>query len=184
MRLAALLLFAVITRAQTSDLTLMLRYPDVHGDAIVFVYAGDLWLVPAIGGDARRLTTHEGYELLPRFSPDGTTIAFTAEYEGNGDVYTIPASGGDPRRLTWHPGLDRVTGWTPDGKIVFRSKRASVVLNYDRLFTIARDGSVPAMLPLPTSKRTRTTRSRTATPASCSRCGIATRCSSSPTATA
>ena len=149
MRLATLLLFAVITHAQSSDLTLMLRYPDVHGDTIVFVYAGDLWLVPATGGDARSLTTHEGYELLPRFSPDGTTLAFTAEYEGNGDVYTIPATGGEPRRLTWYPGLDRVTGWTPDGRIVFRSKRASVVLNYDRLFTIAREGGVPAMLPLP-----------------------------------
>jgi tricorn protease len=132
-----------------NDLTLMLRYPDVHGDTIVFVYAGDLWTVPTGGGDARRLTSHEGYELLPRFSPDGRTIAFTAEYEGNGDVYTIPAAGGEPRRLTWHPLLDRVTGWTPDGKIVFRSKRASMVPNFDRLFTIAPGGGVPEELPLP-----------------------------------
>jgi tricorn protease len=138
------------THAQTGDTTLMVRYPDVHGDRLVFVYAADLWTVPAAGGDAHRLTSHEGYELLPRFSPDGATIAFTAEYEGGGgDVYTMPASGGEAKRLTWHPLLDRVTGWTPDGRIVFRSKRSSVVRNFDKLFTIARDGGVPVELPLP-----------------------------------
>lgn len=150
MRLVPLLAVLLCAFAgQADDLTLMLRYPDVHGDAIVFVYAGDLWSVPAGGGDARRLTSHEGYELLPRFSPDGATIAFTAEYEGNSDVYTIPAAGGEPRRLTWHPLSDRVTGWTPDGRIVVRSKRSSAVLNFDRLFTLAPEGGVPVELPLP-----------------------------------
>ena len=143
------LLAAPRTNAQPGDTTLLLRYPDLHGDRLVFVYAGDLWTAPAGGGDARRLTTHEGYEYVPRFSPDGTTIAFTAEYEGNGDVYTIPSEGGQPRRLTWHPLLDRVTGWTPDGRIVFRSKRSSVVPNYDRLFLVAHGGGVPEELPLP-----------------------------------
>jgi len=150
MRLVPLLALLICAFAgQADDLTLMLRYPDVHRDAIVFVYAGDLWSVPAGGGDARRLTSHEGYELLPRFSPDGTTIAFTAEYEGNSDVYTIPAGGGEPRRLTWHPLIDRVTGWTPDGRIVFRSKRSSAVANFDRLFTISPEGGAPVELPLP-----------------------------------
>ena len=127
----------------------MLRFPDVHGDTLIFVYAADLWAVPASGGDARRLTSHEGYETLPRISPDGKTIAFSAEYEGNGDVYTMPIGGGEPRRLTWHPLFDRVTSWTPDGRIVFRSKRSSVVTNYDKLFTIAAEGGVPVELPLP-----------------------------------
>ncbi|MBV8519072.1 MAG: PD40 domain-containing protein [Acidobacteria bacterium] len=155
MRLRLLLLAlscATLAHAQiqTSDTTLMLRYPDVHGDQLVFMYAADLWSVSASGGDAHRLTSHEGYESLPRISPDGTTIAFTAEYEGGGgDVYTIPASGGEPKRLTWHPLLDRVTGWTPDGRIVFRSKRSSVVRNFDKLFTIAPGGGVPVEVPLP-----------------------------------
>jgi tricorn protease len=144
-----MLLLTSIAYAQTSEETLLLRYPDLHDDAIVFVYAADLWMVPATGGDARRLTSHGGYEYLPRFSPDGKTIAFTAEYDGNSDVYVMPAAGGEPRRLTWHPLADRVTGWTPDGRIVFRSKRKSVVTNYDRLFTISPDGGVPTELPLP-----------------------------------
>lgn len=149
MRLASLLAILTCFAAHADDLTLMLRYPDIHRDTIVFVYAGDLWSVPASGGDARRLTSHEGYELFPRFSPDGTTIAFTAEYEGNSDVYTIPAAGGEPRRLTWHPLFDRVTGWTPDGRIVFRSKRSSAIQTFDRLFTLAPEGGVPVELPLP-----------------------------------
>ena len=150
MRLLSLL--AILTcsfAAHADDLTLRLRYPDVHGDTIAFVYAGDLWSVPAGGGDARRLTSFEGYELFPRFSPDGTTIAFTAGYEGNDDVYTIPSAGGGARRLTWHPFADRVTGWTPDGRIVFRSKRSSAFLSFDRLFTLSAEGGVPGELPLP-----------------------------------
>ncbi len=131
--------------------TLMVRYPDVHGDQLVFVYAGDLWSAPAKGGDASRLTSHEGYELLPHWSPDGTSIAFTAEYDGNPDVYVLSARGGEPRRLTWHPLSDRVTGWTADGRIVFRSKRASPVQSFDRLFTIVLTGGVPDELPLPSA---------------------------------
>ena len=152
MRLRLLLLtflVAAIAHAQPNDASLMLRYPDVHGNALVFVYAGDIWTAPVSGGDARRLSSHEGQEYMPRFSPDGSQIAFTAEYEGNGDVYTMPAAGGEPRRLTWHPLIDRVTGWTPSGRIVFRSKRASAVTSFDRLFTIAPGGGIPDALPLP-----------------------------------
>jgi len=145
--LLALLTFSFA--AQADDLTLVLRVPDLHGRTIVFAYAGDLWSVPVDGGDARRLTSHQGQESYPRFSPDGTTIAFTAEYEGNYDVYTIPAAGGEPRRLTWHPLNDRVTGWTPDGRIVFRSKRSSAIQTFDRLFTVSPEGGVPVELPLP-----------------------------------
>jgi tricorn protease len=150
MRLLSLL--AILTcsfAARADELTLRLRYPDIHGGTIVFVYAGDLWSVPAGGGDARRLTSFEGYELFPRFSPDGTTIAFTAGYEGNDDVYTMPSAGGGARRLTWHPFADRVTGWTPDGRIVFRSKRSSAFLSFDRLFTVSAEGGVAGELPLP-----------------------------------
>ena len=78
----------------------------------------------ADGRDVRRLTTHDGDEYFPAFSPDGKLIAFTGEYDGNSDVYVIPAAGGEPQRLTWHPGTDEVVGWWPDGsKVIFRSQR-------------------------------------------------------------
>ncbi len=99
------------------------RNPDLWGDRIVFTAEGDLWLVDASGGQARRLTTHPGDEAFARFSPDGSLIAFTGLYDGNSDVYVIPAGGGEPRRLTWHPAPDQVIGWTPDGKIIFQSPR-------------------------------------------------------------
>src|SRR5262245_13607405 len=82
---------------------LLLRNPTLSRTSIVFSYAGDLWSVPRDGGEARRLTAGPGSEAVPRFSPDGSQIAFTGEYDGNIDVFTIPAEGGVPRRLTWHP---------------------------------------------------------------------------------
>jgi len=101
------------------------RYPDIHGDQIVFSAESDLWIVSDKGGPARRLTSHPGDEHFPHFSPDGTKIAFSGEYDGNVDVYVISADGGVPRRLTWHPGGDDVIGWTPDGaSVLFRSGRA------------------------------------------------------------
>ena len=144
-------LLAAITMAADDAPTRLLRYPDLHGDRLVFTYAGDLWSAPAGGGDAYRLTSHEGYEYLPRISPDGRWIAFSAEYEGNMDVYVMPATGGEPRRLTWHPLADRVVTWTPDGRIAFRSKRASVVQSYDRLFTVSPAGGEPEEVPLPSA---------------------------------
>src|SRR5271157_3466678 len=81
----------------------LLRFPDIHKDKIVFSYGGDLWLVPSAGGVARRITTHPGLELFPKFSPDGKTIAFTGQYDGNSEVYAIPAEGGDPKQLTFLP---------------------------------------------------------------------------------
>ena len=79
----------------------LLRFPSTNGSEIVFTYAGDLYKVPAGGGEAKRLTSHVGYEMFPRFSPDGKSIAFTGHYDGNTEVYTIPADGGEPLRLTY-----------------------------------------------------------------------------------
>ncbi len=90
--------------------TRLLRHPTVSRDQIAFEYAGDLWLVSRSGGQARRLTSTQGVEIEPHFSPDGTQIAFTATVAGNTDVYVVPASGGNPKRLTYHPGNDRVRG--------------------------------------------------------------------------
>jgi tricorn protease len=130
----------------------LLRQPDIEGDRIVFVYAGDLWTVARAGGVASRLTTHDGVERFPQLSPDGATVAFTAEYDGNVDVYSLPITGGEPTRLTWHPAIDQVAGWYPDGKsILFRSVRASAPTRYDRFFKIAAAGGFEEMLALPTA---------------------------------
>lgn len=100
------------------------RFPTIHGDTIVFAAEGDLFTVPAGGGRATRLTTREGEETFPKFSPDGKWLAFSSEYQGNVDVWVMPAEGGEPRRLTFHPAADQVVAWRPDSKtIVFRSTR-------------------------------------------------------------
>ena len=128
---------------------LLLRNPSVSRTQIAFSYAGNLWIASRDGGDARRLTT-SGHERNPVFSPDGTLVAFTAEYDGNQDVYVVPASGGVPRRLTYHPGSDEVVGWTPDGKrVLFRSRRTSYTFGMVRLFTIPVEGGFPTEVPLP-----------------------------------
>jgi tricorn protease len=119
----------------------LLRFPDIRGDMIAFVYAGDIWTVPSAGGAARRLTSHAGLELFPKFSPDGRWIAFTGEYDGTRQVYVISVDGGEPRQLTFRNDVgplpprggwdNRVLGWTPDGKsVVFRADR---VAQSDRL---------------------------------------------------
>jgi tricorn protease len=128
---------------------LLLQKPALSRTQIVFVYAGDLWTVPRDGGDAKRLTSGAGIETNPAFSPDGSQIAFTGEYDGNVDVFVIPAEGGVPKRLTWHPAADITLGWTPDGKrILFSSTRTS----YSRLrelFTVGLEGGMAEKVDLP-----------------------------------
>ena len=96
-----------------------MRYPDVSATYIVFVYADDLWLVSREGGMASPLASPPGAEAFPRFSPDGQTIAFVGNYDGNKDIYTIPVSGGVPTRVTHHPATEVLSDWTPDGKLMF-----------------------------------------------------------------
>src|SRR5581483_9772510 len=128
---------------------LLLQKPAINRTHVAFVYGDDLWTVDRQGGDARKLTSGVGLETDPVFSPDGTHIAFTGEYEGNVDVYVVPSAGGVPRRLTYHPGVDQVVGWTPDGKnVLFRSLRNSFS-RVSRLFTIPIEGGFPTELPLP-----------------------------------
>ncbi|MBX9623249.1 MAG: PDZ domain-containing protein [Gemmataceae bacterium] len=123
--------------------------PALGEKEIVFAYAGDLWTVPRGGGDARRLTAGTGLETYPVFSPDGKTVAFAGEYEGNLDVYTVPAAGGVPTRVTHHPDPDAPVGWTPDGKnILFRSPRTSYA-RFLQLFSVPAEGGQPTELPLP-----------------------------------
>lgn len=127
----------------------LLRSPDIHGNRIVFTYAGNLWTVDATGGTAVQLTTHEGIETGARFSPSGDRIAFTAQYDGNKDVYVMPAIGGEPQRITWHPGNDQLVSWTVDGKsLVFSSNRENATRQL-KLYTIAVGGTLAEALPLP-----------------------------------
>ncbi|MCI0387378.1 MAG: S41 family peptidase [Acidobacteria bacterium] len=160
---AILLLLPAMASAQTK----LLRFPDIHGDKVVFTYGGDLWISPSSGGQATsaiatRLTAHPGVELFAKFSPDGKWIAFTGQYDGDEQVYVIPVTGGEPKQLTYYPargplttrwGYDnQVYGWTNDGKaIVFRSHRDSWTLGVTHLYTVAMAGGPAERLPMPES---------------------------------
>ena len=137
----------------------LLRFPDVHEDQIVFVYAGDLWTVSTQGGIARKLTTHPGYEFFPKFSPDGKTIAFTGQYDGHFNILTIPAEGGVPQQLTFEPDPvhvsermgpnNQVIDWNPNGqKILYLSRRTTFNDWFGQLFQIGVEGGLPERLPL------------------------------------
>ena len=136
------------------------RFPALHGDSVVFEADGNLWKVSRAGGTAERLTTDPGYDLMPRYSPDGRWIAFTGQYQGNTDVYVIPAQGGAAKRLTYHSDVvDRaperwgpdnmVLGWTPDSKdVVFLSRRSSMNSWFGRYFTVPVDGGPEELMAL------------------------------------
>ncbi len=160
---AVVLVVSLATMASPSALgqaeARLLRFPDIHGDQIVFSYAGDLWLTTTSGGVARRITTSRGLELFPHFSPDGKWIAFTAQYDGNFNVYVIPAQGGQPRQLTFVPDVgpipermgpnNEVIAWTPDSRrIVFLSRRDTFNSWFGHLWTVSVDGGLPERLPI------------------------------------
>ncbi len=149
------------TTAATSDETLLLRQPDVRGDRVAFVYAGDIWTASTAGGAATRLTSHEGFEVFPVFSPDGRWIAFSAEYSGNRQIWVVPAEGGEPRRLTWYPdvgpmpprgGWDNIpVDWTADGKqLLIRSNRTPYDERTSRYYLVdVATGGLPRPLQIP-----------------------------------
>jgi tricorn protease len=156
-----LLLLLPFTVSYAQQEARLLRFPAIHGDQVVFTYAGSLYTVSSSGGTARKLTSHDGYEMFPRFSPDGRHIAFTGQYDGNTEVFLIPSSGGEPRRLTWTATVERddlgdrmgpnniVMGWTPDGKhVTFRSRKRSFNAFKGQLFNVPVDGGMPVQLPL------------------------------------
>ncbi|UCC82005.1 MAG: PD40 domain-containing protein [Gemmatimonadota bacterium] len=160
--LSVLVLAQVLASGTADAQTKLLRFPDVHGDRVAFMYAGDIWVAPANGGTATRLTTHPGLELFPKFSPDGRWIAFTGQYDGDEQVYVMPATGGVPEQLTFYPargpmaprwGYDnQVYGWTRDGTaVLFGSLRDAWDIGDRKLFTVPRAGGFPRALPIPIS---------------------------------
>ncbi len=127
---------------------LLLQGPTLSKTQIAFVYGGHIWIVSRAGGDAQRLVTGTGMLGGPHFSPDGSMVAYSGDYDGNVDVYVVPAQGGEPRRLTHHPSADVAVGWTPDGKsVLFRSHRLAYS-DPDQLFTVPVEGALPTPLPL------------------------------------
>lgn len=128
----------------------LFRFPDVSQTQIVFTYANDLWVVPKEGGKASHLSSPSGVEMFPKFSPDGKTIAYTADYDGNYSIYTIPSGGGIPSRVTWHGSTERIVDWYPDGNhLLFASGRESGRERFNQFFKIGLTGGAPEKLPLP-----------------------------------
>jgi tricorn protease len=145
---AAALAAALLAAPATAQVTGYYNQPDIANGKIVFVSEGDLWLVDEAGGTATRLTSHGSSETMPRFSPDGTRIAYSAVYEGNRDVYVISVKGGEPTRLTWHGASDEPLGWTPDGSsVLFQTPRDTA--HFDRnVWKVAATGGAPEKLPI------------------------------------
>lgn len=150
--------------ANNSEEARLMRFPTIHGDQIVFTYGGDLYQVSRSGGTARKLTSHKGYEIFPRFSNDGNKIAFTGKYDGNREVYTMPAEGGTPERKTYSATIDRdhvwermgpnniVMGWKHDtNKILYRSRWRHFNPWKGDLKLINSQGGMPDELPLPSA---------------------------------
>lgn len=154
--------FSISLFSQNEDVAL-LRFPAVYGQQVVFSYAGDLYTVSLEGGTARRLTSDEnGYEMFPRFSPDGKFIAFTGQYDGNTEVFLIPSKGGTPKRLTFTATLGRddvsdrmgpnniVMAWQGNDDIIYRSRKQSFNSFKGQLFKVSSEGGLSEELPLPT----------------------------------
>lgn len=155
----AFLLLAALPLGLVAN-TKLLRFPDIHGNRIAFVWAGDIWVTSDNGGAASRLTSHPGLEMFPKFSPDGGLIAFTGQYDGDEQVYVVPSGGGEPQRLTSYPtkgplpshlGSDhQVFGWTPDGlAVLFRSSRQFWTPLDSRLYTVPLTKEPPEPLEIP-----------------------------------
>jgi len=153
--LAALILTLSVAgpaAGQNLDDVRLLAEPGVSATHIAFQYDGDLWVAGRDGAGARRITTVDGDEVNPKFSPDGRWLAFTGEYDGNADVYIVPVEGGVPTRLTWHPGFDLVRDWTPDGDgVLFLSQRSTHTNRHAELFIARVDGGMPEELPIPSA---------------------------------
>lgn len=149
----AILILAVISTVQFTFSQVnakLMRYMDVSDDQITFVYGGDIWVMSKEGGTAMQVTHSPGEESWPRFSPDGSFIAFTASYNGNQDVYVMPSDGGLPTRVTYQSLRDRLVDWHPDGEhLLIASGRESGRQSTSKFFMVSKDGGMPVKLSIP-----------------------------------
>jgi tricorn protease len=147
-------LFTPVLAHATPDSDVLKRFPHASAEQVVFVARGDLWRAPRLGGAAVRLTTTNMRPIMPRFSPDGQYIAFSAKSDGHQDVYVMPAAGGAPQRITFHANRgrnedDMVVAWAPDSKaVVFGSTIGAVNSKDYRLFSVPITGGLPQPLPM------------------------------------
>lgn len=128
---------------------LLVRHSSISpdGNNISFSYQGDIWTVPFNGGEARRLTIHEGYEYAPIWSPDGEHIAFSGSRFGNSDIFTIPSMGGTSNRVTFYSGTDALSDWSDSGDLLFTSNRTFAQVEWDsELQTVPSSGGTPVRL--------------------------------------
>ena len=124
------------------------RFPAIHQDRIVFVSEDDLWLLSSEGGRAERLTAGVGEVRYPRFSPDGTQLAFVGQEEGPSEVYVMPADGDFAKRLTFQAASCRVLGWSPNGEdILYASNAGQFAERFEVIYAISPKGGQPRQLP-------------------------------------
>ena len=156
----SLAIAAMTSLSAYADEGRLMRFPATNGSDVAFSYAGDIYTVPISGGLAKRLTSHQGYEMFARFSPDGNTIAFTGQYDGNTEIFVMPREGGEPKRITFTSTNSRddvadrmgpnniAMAWTPDGKgVVYRNRIGDGFTG--KLWIAPIDGGMPEELPLP-----------------------------------
>jgi tricorn protease len=147
--IALVSLFAVAFIGQAQISAKLMRQMDVSDTHIAFVFAGDIWLVQKDGGMALQLTRSPGEESWPRFSPDGSQLAFSANYNGSTDIYVMPVTGGIPRRITYQSVSDRMVDWHPDGAhLLFASSRQGS-RGPSQFYLVGAEGGLPEKLPVP-----------------------------------
>ena len=147
---AAILLAAPALLADTTPTGGMMRFADVSATHVVFSYANDLWLAPRAGGTAVPLASPPGLETFPRFSPDGKSIAFMGNYEGNSDLYVVPTAGGPAARVTHHPETEVLCDWSPDGKSLLYFGNGFAPMPRQSLLMLAPvGGGLPTPMPVP-----------------------------------
>jgi len=143
-----LMMFAFNLKGQIS--AKLMRYVDVSDSRITFVYGGDIWIAPKTGGMAVQITHSPGEESFPKFSPDGSEIAYTASYNGNQDVYVIPSTGGVPTRVTYASYPDRMVEWHPDGQhLLIASRRETGIPRVNQFYLVDKSGGLPEKISVP-----------------------------------
>ena len=145
-----ILVFAFINQGNSQINAKLMKYMDISKSQIVFVYGGDIWVVPKDGGTAIQLTHSPGEESWPRFSPDGSEIAYTASYRGNSDVYVMPVNGGVPKRVTYVSYADRMVDWHPDGEqLLIASRRETITPRVNQFYMVNKNGGFANKLKVP-----------------------------------